>query len=91
MSSAPKEQLSPMLKGAAWASVSQNASTVWPLSMRPARSVTVPEMRIGSRVPEASNISSSATRAALAFSESKIVSSRMRSTPPSIRASAASR
>ena len=63
----------------------QKASAVWPDSVRPERSVMVPEIMIGSSTPISSNASSTATPAALALSVSKIVSIRMMSAPPSIR------
>ena len=71
--------------------LAQNASTVWPLSVRPLASVIVPEMTSGSRTPVASNASSSPTIAAFALSVSKIVSTSRMSAPPAIRPSADSR
>jgi len=61
----------------------QKASTVCPDRMRPEASVTVPETMTGRRSPRASNTSSTAKMAALAFSVSKMVSIRTRSMPPS--------
>ncbi|MNJ80999.1 hypothetical protein D3C77_796000 [compost metagenome] len=51
--------------------------------MRPEASVTVPEIITGRRMPRASNTSSVAKMAALAFSVSKMVSIRTMSMPPS--------
>jgi hypothetical protein len=64
----------------------QNASIVWPESVRPLRSVIVTEIRIGSSAPSSSNTSRVATIAAFAFSVSKIVSIRIAWTPPSTSA-----
>ncbi|SHT37965.1 Uncharacterised protein [Mycobacteroides abscessus subsp. abscessus] len=69
----------------------QNASVTWPDNVRPDASVIVPEMMIGQRRPRCSNSVSMANTAALAFSESKMVSTRMMSAPPSTRPLAASR
>ena len=63
----------------------QNASTVWPDSVRPEASTIVPEMITGSRSPSSSNSDSTAKIAALAFSVSKIVSMSRMSAPPSTR------
>ncbi len=76
---------SPTASGRAWRTEFQNASGVWPESVRPDWSVIVPEIITGSRCPLASNTLSIAKSAALAFSVSKIVSTRRRSTPPSTR------
>ncbi len=48
---APSAQLRPTLSGRAWRTLSQNASTVWPDSVRPDASVMVP--LIDHRHPEA--------------------------------------
>ena len=80
----PSAQLSPKVNGLAWRSEYQNAVGVWPESVRPERSVIVPEIITGRRMPFFSNISSAANTAALALSVSKMVSMRMRSAPPSI-------
>ena len=64
---------------------------VCPVSVRPERSVIVPEIHTGRRSPNSSKASSMAKIAALAFSVSKIVSTISRSEPPLIRPSAASR
>ena len=81
---APSAQLSPIVKGLAWRTEFQKADGVWPDSVRPERSVIVPEIITGRRTPLASKRSSQAKIAALAFSVSKIVSMRMMSAPPSI-------
>ena len=75
----------PDASGRAWRTEFQNASAVWPDSVRPLASVIVPEIMTGSRTPAASNSASMANSAALAFSVSKIVSTRSRSAPPSTR------
>ena len=72
------------MNGLAWRTECQNAVGVWPDSVRPERSVIVPETMIGRRMPFSRKISSQAKIAALAFSVSKIVSIRMMSAPPSI-------
>ena len=69
----------------------QNASTVWPDSVRPDASTMVPEMISGSRSPSSSNSDSTAKIAAFALSVSKIVSMRRMSAPPSTRPAADSR
>ena len=48
ISSAPSAQLRPTANGLAWRTEFQNASTVWPDSVRPERSVMVPLIQIGS-------------------------------------------
>ena len=63
---------------------------VWPERVRPEASVIVPEIMTGSRTPRSAKASSIAKIAALAFSVSKMVSTMIRSAPPSIRASVAS-
>ena len=90
MSRAPSAQLTPTLNGLAWAMDTQNASIVWPESVRPLRSVTVTDIISGRRIPFSSNTSSIATIPALALSVSTIVSSSRRSQPPSIRPRACS-
>ncbi len=68
MSRAPSAQLMPTLNGLAWAIDTQNASIVWPDSVRPLRSVIVTEIISGSRrvgVRRSSNTSSIATIAGL--------------------------
>ncbi len=60
----------------------QNASSVWPESVRPLRSTIVTEIQSGS----SGATSRAAAIAALPFSVSKIVSTRRRSTPPSASA-----
>ena len=79
-----------MAIGLAWRTEFQKASVVWPVSVRPLASVIVPEIAMGNRVPVESKASSQAKIAALALSVSKTVSIIIRSTSPSISASAAS-
>ena len=71
------------MTGSAWATEVQNASTVWPESVRPLRSTIVTEIHRG----RSGATSIAAAIAAFAFSVSKIVSIRSRSTPPSRSAS----
>ena len=85
IAAAPSAQLSPIENGRAWRSECQKAVGVWPDSVRPERSVIVPEIISGRRTPLAAKVCSQANTAALALSVSKIVSIRMRSAPPSIR------
>ena len=59
--------MSPIENGFRWRIEYQKASAVWPDSVRPERSVMVPEIMIGSSTPFSSNTSSVATPAALAF------------------------
>ena len=84
MSRAPRAQFTPTVNGFAWAMDTQNASMVWPDSVRPLRSVTVTEIINGRRTPFSSNTSSIATMAAFALRVSTIVSSNNRSHPPSM-------
>ena len=91
ISRAPSAQLRPIVKGLAWRTECQKAVGVWPDSVRPDRSVMVPEIITGSRRPISTKTSSMPASAALAFSVSKMVSTRMMSAPPSIRPRAASR
>ena len=81
ISFAPSEQLTPTISGFACSIEFQNASTVWPESVRPERSTIVTEIQSGS----SGATSRAAAIAAFAFSVSKIVSIRSRSTPPSRR------
>ena len=90
ISAAPSAQLSPTASGRTCRTEFQNASGVWPDSVRPDASVIVPETMIGSRAPRRSNVCWIAKSAALAFSVSKTVSTSNRSAPPSINPSAAS-
>jgi hypothetical protein len=90
MSLAPSAQLRPMVSGLACRTEFQNASGVWPESVRPEASVIVPEIITGISRPSFSQSWSIANSAAFAFSVSKIVSTRKRSTPPSASADAAS-
>ncbi len=68
----------------------QNASVVWPDNVRPEASVIVPETITGTVTPVVSKLRLMAKIAAFALSVSKIVSIIRKSTPPSIRAIAAS-
>ena len=83
--SAPSAQLRPKLIGCAWLSEFQNASAVWPDSVRPEASVIVPEIITGQRLPRSSNSFSTANTAALAFRVSNTVSISRMSAPPSSR------
>ena len=90
----PRAQLRPMLNSGAWDADMANASTVWPVSVRPLKSVIVPETMIGiapCATPSVSNASMMAHNAALALRVSKTVSTSSTSTPPSINASACAR
>ena len=58
ISRAPSAQLRPIVKGLAWRSEYQKAAGVWPESVRPDRSVIVPEIMTGNRSPLASKTSS---------------------------------
>ena len=80
---APKAQLKPMLNRSTCETELRNASTVWPESVLPLRSVIVPETMTGTFTPRFSRRSWMANRAALAFSVSKMVSTSSVSTPPS--------
>ncbi len=90
ISAAPSAQFSPTASGRACRTEFQNASVVWPDSVRPDASVIVPDTMIGRRVPMRSKDWSIANSAALALSVSKTVSTSKRSTPPSTRPSIAS-
>ena len=81
---APSAQLKPMESGFACATEIHSAAGVWPESVRPERSVMVPEIITGRRMPRSSNRLSMAKIAALAFSVSKMVSIKRHSAPPSI-------
>ena len=81
ISFAPSEQLTPTIRGFACSTAAQNASIVWPESVRPERSTIVTEIQSGS----SGATSRAAAIAAFAFRVSKIVSTRSRSTPPSRR------
>src|SRR6266498_3031909 len=50
ISAAPSAQLRPTASGRAWRTEFQNASVVWPESVRPDASVIVPDTMIGERV-----------------------------------------
>ena len=51
ISLAPSAQLRPIESGRAWRTEYQNAVGVWPESVRPERSVIVPEIISGRRTP----------------------------------------
>ncbi len=91
ISAAPKAQLRPIARGAAWRTECQNAVGVWPDRVRPLASVMVPEITTGSSNPQSSKHWCTAKMAALQLSVSNTVSIRMISTPPSINAAVASR
>ena len=82
ISLAPSEQLTPTMSGFACSTETQNDSTVWPERLRPLRSTAVNESHSGT----SGAASRAATMAAFALSESKIVSIKSRSTPPSRKA-----
>ena len=69
----------------------QNASQVWPDSVRPLASVIVPEITSGSARRSRFMASRAAAMAALALRVSNTVSIIRRSTPPAISARAALR
>ena len=54
ISAAPSEQLRPTASGRTWRTEFQNASVVWPDSVRPDASVIVPETITGKRRPRRS-------------------------------------
>ncbi len=84
--SGPSEQLRPTDSGLTCRTAFQNASTVCAeIIVSPPRP-TAAEIITGSSTPSRSNTSRMATSAALAFSESKIVSTSSRSEPPAISA-----
>ncbi len=55
ISLAPSAQLRPIDSGLAWRTECQNAVGVWPDSVRPERSVIVPEIITGTRLPISAN------------------------------------
>ena len=65
----------------------RKASSVWPLSVRPARSLTETLIIMGKSTPRFRITLIAASMAHLALSVSKIVSISMASTPPSIKLS----
>ena len=81
ISFAPSAQLMPTISGSACSIDVQNASIVWPQSVRPERSTIVTLIQSGN----CGAASRAAAIAAFAFSVSKIVSISSRSTPPSAR------
>ncbi len=82
----PSAQFRPTLSGSAWDTEFQNASPVCPVSVRPLKSVIVPEIMIGRSRPISASTSLAAKIAALELSVSKIVSMSSTSTPPSMSA-----
>ena len=87
----PSAQLRPTTAGRAWRMEFQNASVVWPDSVRPDASVMVPETMMRQFDARAHRARSrTANSAAFAFSVSNTVSIRITSTPPSTSARAAS-
>ena len=86
----PRAQLSPIERSGKCETEVKNASTVCPVSVRPLRSVIVPETITGRRGLLLKN-SEIANSAALAFSVSKMVSTSRMSTPPATRFSTCSR
>ena len=86
----PSAQLSPTIAGRACRIEFQNASVVWPDSVRPEASVIVPETMIGSSTSRSSSAVRTANSAAFAFRVSNTVSMRIRSTPPAMSARTAS-
>ena len=50
MASAPSAQFRPIVNGLAWRTECQKAVGVWPDSVRPERSVIVPEIMTGRRI-----------------------------------------
>ena len=87
---APSAQLRPMARGLECDMEFQNASFVWPDSVRPELSTIVPETKTGIFCPHFSKKRSMANIAALALRVSKMVSTRSMSTPPSMSASTCS-
>ena len=85
MSAPPSAQLRPMVSGSAWRTDCQNAPTVWPDSVRPDRSVMVPDTMSGVVTPVSAASRRAAQIAAFALSVSKIVSISSTSAPPSTR------
>ena len=79
----PSAQLMPMLSSLLCEIEFQYASTVWPDSVRPLKSVIVNETITGTRRPVSSKYLSMAKSAALELSESNTVSTSSTSTPPS--------
>ena len=74
-----------MVNGFACLMEFQNALTVCPDKILPDASVTVPEIMRGSLCDISSKACSTANKAALQFKVSNTVSTKMISTPPSIR------
>ncbi len=83
ISFAPSAQLIPTERSGACETEFQNASTIWPESVRPDLSVIVTETMSGTRRAPSSKSCCAAKRAALRTSVSKTVSKRRTSAPPS--------
>src|SRR5262245_63307023 len=66
ISLAPRAQFNAIENGAVWRTEFQNAAGVWPESSRPERSVMVPEIITGTRMPRVSVTSAAAAIAVLA-------------------------
>ena len=80
----PSAQLMPMLNNGKCETEFQYASTVWPESVRPLKSVMVKESMHRARArPDSSNNLAMAKSAALELSESNTVSTSSKSAPPS--------
>ncbi len=83
ISFAPSAQLIPTESSGTCAIEFQNASTIWPESVRPDLSVIVTETMSGTRRAPSSKSCCAAKSAALRTSVSKTVSKRRTSAPPS--------
>ena len=90
ISPAPSAQLSPTENGRAWLIETQNASGVWPVSVRPERSVIVPEIISGGTVSPSSRKAVDGKERRLGVERVEDRLDRIRSTPASISARAAS-
>ena len=87
---APKAQLKPILNKGIWEIEFKKASVVCPERVLPLSSVIVPDTIIGNLFPIFSKTSSIPNNAALQFRVSKTVSTKSKSTPPSINPKACS-
>ena len=86
-SSAPKAQFNPIEIGFACLTECQKAFVVCPERVLPEASVMVPEIISGMSIPLSVETLSTANIAAFAFKVSKIVSMKIKSAPPSNKAS----
>ena len=86
MRSGPSEQLSPIETGRMCSTAFHSACTVWAEIIVSPPLPTAAEIITGSSRPSSSNTSRMATSAALAFNESKMVSTSRVSTPPAMSA-----